>query len=304
MNPRMSTATVGAICAFLVATALAAQDPRDEVRRLLARGDPTAERMRRTLQFNGEQREYFVQLPRDFQEDKTYWLLVAAHGGGGNGSDSRVGRYGLWADKLGLDAVVVFPTFHQTDTVPVRFPSLGEDEFLKRVIDDLQPSYRLRKKILIAGYSRGAQFSHRFTLRNPELVYACAPHASGTWTTPDGRFLVEGFGEVKDPLKFLSSTPAQDLRANLRIIFEPRVASVAVLPAKPGASDIPFMVMCGTLDSRLDIAKAFVTSLQAAGYSVETAWPRSPHGPSEVAHVAEWETFRRKAIEFFIDVTR
>ena len=288
----------------LLPTGLWAQQSREEVRRLLAEGDPTAQPPRQTFVFAGQEREYFVQLPKDFRSDRTYWLLVAAHGGGGNGADPRVGRYGVWADRLGLDAIVVTPSFHQTDAAAVRFPSLGEDAFLRRVIARLRSQYQLREKILLSGYSRGAQFSHRFALGNPDLVHACAPLAAGTWTTPDGRFLMDGIGEVNDPKKYLSSMAGSELRENLRTNFDPRVAEAAGLRAKGGAERIPFLVMCGTLDSRLEIARAFAASLEAQGYEVETGWPRSPHGPTEVAHVAEWEGFRRRAIEFFLKVTR
>ncbi len=245
-----------------------------------------------------------MQLPVAYQPDKAYWLLVAAHGGGGNGADTRVGRYGLWAKKLGLDAVVVTPSFHQTDAVAVRFPSLGEDKFLKAVVAKLRSKHKLRDKLLLTGYSRGGQFSHRFALRNPELIFACAPQAAGTWTAPDGRFLLDIVGEVKNPAEFLVSTAGEQYRENLRTNFNERVASVAGLPAKPGANKIPFHVMCGTLDTRIEIARKFVASLESAGYSVQSAWPRSPHGPTKLAHVDEWEKFRRTAIEFFIEVTK
>ena len=295
---------VAAVTCLVSASIIRAQDSREEVRRLLAKGDPTTKRTRQAVLFNGAEREYFVQLPRDYEHQKTYWLLVAVHGGGGNGAEPRVGRYGHWAEKLGLEAVVVTPTFHQTNAAAVRFPSLGEDDFLGAVIADARSTHRLREKILLTGYSRGGQFSHRFALRNPELVFACAPQASGSWTTPEGRFLMEGRSEIKDPRAFLESMDLSDLQERWRANFNPRaVAPVAGLPAKPGAERIPFHVMCGRLDTRYAIAREFAGSLKEAGYDVKTEWPRSPHGPTEPDHVAEWEKFRRRAVEFFLEIT-
>ncbi|MDE0101035.1 MAG: hypothetical protein OXN89_01525 [Bryobacterales bacterium] len=280
------------------------QDSREEVRRLLARGDPAITRIRKTLSVNGSEREYFVQVPDDYEPRRTYWLLVAAHGGGGHGADQRVGRYGQWSERLGLEAIVVTPTFHQTDAAAVRFPSLGEGEFLKAVITDVRLKRKLREMILLTGYSRGGQFSHRFALQNPDLVFACAPQAAGSWTTPDGRFLMEGRGEVSNPAQVLASMDLSELQERWRANFSPQaVAPVAGLRAKQGAARIPFHVMCGKLDTRYPIAMDFATSLRELGYEVTTEWPRSPHGPTEPSHVEEWEKFRRRAIEFFLEVT-
>ncbi len=294
---------VAAILPFCMPLALA-QDARDEVRRLLAESAPTTERVRRSIRFDGREREYFVQLPSDYESGHRYWLLLAAHGGGGNGGDRRVGRYGHWAARLGLKAIVVTPTFHQSDAASVRFPSLGEDRFLEAVISDVRSAHSVRERVLLTGYSRGGQFSHRFALQNPDLVRACAPQAAGSWTTPDGRFLMEGRGEIKNPRAFLESLQLSDLQQRWRGNFNPRaVAPVAGQPASPGAKRIPFHVMCGTLDPRYSIAREFAASLERAGFKVETEWPRSPHGPSEPGHVPEWKKFRRRAIEFFARVT-
>ncbi len=302
----MLVAVFAALATCLGSTPAAAQgqSTRDEVRQLVAKGDPATKRTRETISFNRTEREYFVQLPPDYESRRTYWLLVAAHGGGGNGADSRVGRYGHWSERLGLEAIVVTPTFHQTNAATVRFPSLGEDEFLKAVIADVQSNHRVRAKILLTGYSRGGQFSHRFAQQNPSLVFACAPQAAGSWTTPDGRFLMEGRGEIRNPSKVLASLSPSDLQERWRANFNPRaVAPVAGLPARPGAERIPFHVMCGMLDTRYEIALDFVASLKDSGYEVTTEWPRSPHGPTEPDHVQEWEKFRRRAIEFFLEVT-
>lgn len=266
--------------------------------------------IRGTVAFGGVEREYFVQRPQNFDPDKLYWLLVVVHGGGGNGRTFIIAS-GVpdAADELGLDAIVVAPSFSNTDFLASRFPVLGEGAFLKRVIEELRGEYRLRTKILLMGYSRGGQFTHRFALRNPDHVEACAPFASGTWTTPDGRLLIQSVGEVRDPESFLTSeTNATAVPERLRDLFEPRVARVAGLHAKSGAEDIPFLVMCGTLDPRFDIAQQFARSLEAEGYMVQTEWSRTPHGCRDdeecrAEFQAEFEKYSRSAVEFFLRVT-
>ena len=211
----------------------------------------------------------------------------------------------MMTDELGLKAIVVVPSFSNDDFLASRFPALGEGEFLDHVLDELRGEYRLRPKILLTGYSRGGQFSHRFALQNPEKVEACAPFAAGTWTTPDGRLLIDRFGEVSEPESFLSTSEnATDVPERLRNLFQPRVAAVAGLAADPASKAIPFLVMNGTLDPRLPIAREFARSLAENGYSVETDWPRTPHVcDDEPACRVEFGRYAQRAVEFFLSVT-
>jgi pimeloyl-ACP methyl ester carboxylesterase len=213
------------------------------------------------------------------------------------------------APAAGLEVVVVSPSSPDEDLNAIRFPTLGEGEFLAEIIKAMRADYRLKPKILLAGYSRGAQFAHRFAFAYPEVVEAVAPLASGTWTTPDGRFFVEELGEMRTPHTFLAKREnAAAVPARLRDLFEPRVAAVAAAKAKAGSKGIPFLVMCGTLDPRLPIAKEFVLSLEALGYRVEVEWPRTPHMCRANSCPAEEETefqkYSRRTVEFFGRVSR
>lgn len=263
-----------------------------------------AEPLRHTIEFSGSLREYYIRLPKNFIPEKTYWALVVVHGGGGNGlrffMADDVRRV---ADEIGLDAIVISPSFSNTDVSASRFPDLGEGEFLQIVLKDVNRKYKLRDKILLTGYSNGGQFTHRFALRNPTQVEAVAPFAAGTWTTPDGRLLIDSFGEVENPKVFLSSPEnASSVPERLGNMFSPRVANVAGLLAESGSEKIPFLVMCGTLDSRLDIAKKFVSSLKNAHFRVETEWPRTPHNPRTEGYQDEFKKFSQRAAEFFLQV--
>jgi len=240
----------------------------------------TEEPLRYIFNYNEMEREYFVWLPTDYRQDHMYWALFVAHGGGSNGktfwlaSDLRCA-----ADEIDLKVIIISPSFLKDDPNNERFPVLGEGDFLKSVIEDAKTRYRLKSKILLTGYSRGAQFSHRFALQNPDLVQACAPLAAGAWTTPDGRFLMYTLGEIPDPKSFLSLPEnGEGLKASQKNLFDPRVAKVAGQSATSGAKEIPFLVMCGTLDERFEIAQAFYQSLKEQGYIVETAWPETKHG--------------------------
>lgn len=275
---------------------------------LRAQGEvDTGAPVRHTIEYAGAQREYFVRLPSDYRPEKTYWLLVTVHGGGGNGQNHFLARgVRRAADEAGLDAIVVSPTFSGADAAASRFPVLGEGQFLKVVITDLCTKYRLHPNILLTGYSRGGQFSHRFAFDNPQLVAAVAPLAAGTWTTPDGALLIDSVGRVDNPESYLSDAGNRPLVPDrLRDLFSTRVAKVAGRVPSPGATEVPFMVMCGSLDSRFAIAQQFADSLRKSGYRVQTEWPKTPHGSkNDPEFRAEFAKYSRSAVAFFLEVTQ
>ena len=124
----------------------------------------------------------------------------------------------------------------------------------------------------------GGQFVHRFTFQNPAMIEASAPLASGSWTTPDGGLLMPEFDEIEKLASFVTSRDNASTLREGHFLFKPRFAKAAGLSAQPGAERVPFLVMCGTLDPRLDTRQEFVGRLRTMGYSVETEWPRTPHG--------------------------
>jgi len=263
------------------------------------------EAIRQTIFYEEREREYFILKPQNFDPEKKYWLTVVVHGGGGNGRTFFMTKaIRAEADKQGLETIVIAPNFSNTDFLASRFPELGEGDFLKQVLKDVSNKFNLHKKILLTGYSRGGQFTHRFALINPEYVKACAPYAAGTWTTPDGRLLIDSYGEVSDPETFLLSGKINDeIPERLHNLFQPHVAKVAGLKAKNEAKNIPFLVMCGTLDSRYKIAQQFAKSLKTKGYMVQTEWPQTPHGEKE-KYQAEFAKYSKKAVEFFQNSTK
>jgi pimeloyl-ACP methyl ester carboxylesterase len=174
------------------------------------------------------------------------------------------------------------------------------------MLEEIHGMYQLQSKILLTGYSRGAQFTHRFALWNPTLVKACAPLSAGSWTTPDGRFLMFSLGEVEDPESYLASPHnSEGLASSQKSLFDSRVAKVAAQPASYGAKDVPFLVMCGTVDERFDIAKKFARSLKRLGYVANSEWPKTPHGGrTKDEYRTEFEKYSRVTVAFFYRITQ
>ena len=107
---------------------------------------------------------------------------------------------------------------------------------------------------------------------------------------------------INDPKSFLNDkSNALLVPERLRGMFEPRVAKVAGMLSKQSATKIPFLVMCGTLDPRIDISKQFASSLQAHGYEVKFQWPQTPHGGRQ-EYPEEFSKFCTGAVSFFVEV--
>ena len=255
----------------------------------------------RTFTHEAAERTYYIALPADYNPDTTYWPLVVVHGGGGNAADNPKARaMRRRVDAAGLPAIIIQPQFIIEDKQVSRFPSLGEATFLLAVMEQVRAEFKVHPKMLLNGYSMGGQFTHRFALLHPELVQACAPFAAGTWSTPDGQLLVEAFGAVSDPATFLADANNKEkIIERLHDLFDPRVAGAARVIPVEGADRVPYLVMCGSLDTRFGIARDFAASLQAAGYRVETGWPKTPHGNPEGQYDAEFEKYTVQAIDFF-----
>lgn len=261
------------------------------------------ELLRETLELNDEEREYYVYKSPNFNSEKTGWLIVVVHGGNGNGKHFFLANnVRQTIDKSKLNALVISPSFSNIDFLASRFPILGEGEFLKQVIRELKGQYKLNKKILLVGYSRGGQFSHRFALQNPNLVKACASFSSGSWTTPKGELLIESLDVIDNPKEFLSTESNKDLvPKRLRNFFQPRVAEIAGLKASEKARKIPFLVMCGRLDPTFEIAQQFALSLENEGYRLKVQWPNNPHNGRD-KYPIEFKKYGQSAVRFFEEV--
>ena len=126
---------------------------------------------------------------------KTYLLVVAVHGAGGTGKGG--GGVAAWAEDCD-DVIVLGPSFEQRKRDPnaPRPAAMPRDIFqmsgptheakLAELIAQIGKTWKLHPKFFLHGFSAGAQFSHRYAFRHPELVAAVSAHSGGSWAKLDG----------------------------------------------------------------------------------------------------------------------
>ena len=126
-------------------------------------------------------RDYFVQLPENFDPDKKYWLFVLVHGHRGNG-EKTIGGYRKYAFAQ-TECITVAPSFPWDPKMGGYYQTLGgnSDKQLISIFQTLGKKYKLHDRMLLYGFSGGSQFTHRFAMKHHKYVLACSSHSGGSW---------------------------------------------------------------------------------------------------------------------------
>ena len=128
---------------------------------------------------------------------------------------------------------------------------------LDALIEQVGKVWPIQPRVILHGFSGGAQFVHRYAMTHPDKVAGVAAHSGGTWMTPDGEEKKIGDFTLSDKIN-------------------------------PAAKGIPFVVSCGEADqefsskgaklNRINGAKKFAADLKALEFDVELkTWPRQGH---------------------------
>jgi len=149
-------------------------DQRDAVRTFIAPPRPY------------ESLDLYIHLPPDAAKRQPLRILIVLHGVGSRGdtfSQSLIEE----ADRNSW--LLVAPTMPYRDymdpanllTEDIRFSALLTD-----MLDNLPKKLgmKLRRHVLVFGFSRGAQLAHRFSIFNPDRVEAVAAISAGAYTLP------------------------------------------------------------------------------------------------------------------------
>ena len=138
--------------------------------------------------------DYFLYIPTNAAARGPLQVLVTVHGMGGNGA----GFCQNFINRAEQDGwIIVSPTFKYQD---YRDPNLVlQDEshmlpHLKQILDALpaKTGLPIKDKVLLYGFSRGAQIVHRFAEFYPDRTLAVALFSAGSYTLPTAAMNVNG----------------------------------------------------------------------------------------------------------------
>lgn len=154
-------------------------------------------------------RDYFVQLPENYDPEKKYWLFVIVHGHKGNG-EKMINNINKYAFKK--DVIAVAPSFPWDPKMGGYYQILGgnSDKQLLDIFKTLGSRHKLHDRMLLWGHSGGSQFCHRFAMVHHKTVLACSASSGGSWgsTSKSASYLPFAIscGE-KDTKKSVSTSP-------------------------------------------------------------------------------------------------
>ncbi|MES2982874.1 MAG: hypothetical protein V4727_11220 [Verrucomicrobiota bacterium] len=121
----------------------------------------------------------FIYTPDVIDPAKTYQLVVGVHGAGGKGNGAA--KMKDWAQRG--DVIVIGPSFISKGDRPYQNGDGVHAEKLIALFETLKKTYKLRDQMFLHGFSGGSQFTHRFTMLNPQYVCGVSSHSGGSWAT-------------------------------------------------------------------------------------------------------------------------
>lgn len=216
--------------------------------------------------------------PAGLRTTEPVQVLLTLHPMNGNGDvfgESLI----PYADQNGW--LIVAPQFVYNPNWQSSDVIAREDPEILRILDAIlaglpeETNLSIRPRVIVYGFSRGAQLAHRFALANPDQVAAVATMSAGSYTLPvtrtaNGQPLLFPFGVAN-----LEQVTGQrfDQVAFRRIAFS---VQVGALDNNPNDTPHAWDDYEGT--TRLERARRFSEALQRAGNVVDfTVQPDTGH---------------------------
>lgn len=142
------------------------------------------------LTVNGEGRRYLLAVPKNYDENKAYPLIIGLHGDGGS-ADEFIGNSRLTLATTD-QAIVAFPD--QVLDLFTDYQSNTDQRLISSTITQLKKNHNIDAgKIWGFGYSKGAFMLNEMGCRKPGLFTAIAPASGGAPQEQDDN------GEVQCP---------------------------------------------------------------------------------------------------------
>ncbi len=162
-------------CVLLILTFFACNQQEDSPATALAYYD--------SLEFDGNERTYFVHLPESYRTSESYALIFAMHGGGLLGYEGIEGQSQLSELSDLENFIVVYPeglktfgfrTWNAGDCCPSA-TLLGTDDvgFIVALLEKLEIELSINsKKVYATGFSNGGQLAYKLANRYPDKFAA------------------------------------------------------------------------------------------------------------------------------------
>ena len=126
-----------------------------------------------------EDESYYIYLPKDYSPSTKWPLFVGVHAYSFDGSQA-IAFWKPYADSKGF--ILVCPNFRDG------YQGLGSGSVgqMKDIFEEVKKDFKIDdKKVLMTGFSAGAQFAHRFIMQHPEYVQAVSIMAAGSYNKPN-----------------------------------------------------------------------------------------------------------------------
>ena len=135
-----------------------------------------------TVDVDGVSREYVLSVPKTYDAGRSYPLIVALHGDGGDASGFVA--FAKLDASTGDDAIIAYP--NQSVDLFTLYDQNTDQKLIERVIDAVKQKYSIdASKIWGFGYSKGAYQLNEIACKKPGILSAMAIHAGGA-PQPDG----------------------------------------------------------------------------------------------------------------------
>jgi len=211
--------------------------------------------------------DLYVHTPPGAEQRQPLSVLLALHGMGAHGEAFAKSLVAV-ADRNGWLLVAPSMPYHNyMDPTVLTEDDVHLSQMLAATLDAL-PSrlgLKLQPRVLVYGFSRGAQLAHRFALFYPERVQAVAALSAGSYTLPIDKSMTEsGIQPLSLPYGIADAQKQLYHLVNLEQ-FKKIAFLIAVGEKDTTASDVPrqFDPLIGK--TRVERAKAFNQKLQSLG---------------------------------------
>ncbi len=152
------------------------------------------------------ERKYTIDIPEDYDKNKTYRLIFAMHMMGGNMQtmvDQNFYGHKTYAEKDGVEVIFVAPEGY-TDRSPWRGRDNKDHIFFADMLELFKDKLSIdTSRVFSCGFSFGAMFTYSLSLAFQDDLRAVACYAPANWNI----YLPENTGK---PLAFYSVTGTED----------------------------------------------------------------------------------------------